>query len=86
LFPLATAELHEWKLLDVLNKGMIPAHFQQSNPGISLKAYVQDYMMEEVFQEGLVRNIPSFSRFFDSVGFSHGELTNYHIPGLRYRF
>jgi predicted AAA+ superfamily ATPase len=77
LFPLATPEIQDWKLLDILNKGMIPAHFQQSNPGRSLKAYLQDYMMEEVFQEGLVRNIPSFSRFFDAVGFSHGEMTNY---------
>ena len=77
LFPLVTPELHEWKLLDVLNKGMIPSHFQQPDAGRSLKAYVRDYLMEEVFQEGLVRNIPSFSRFFDSVGFSHGEMTNY---------
>jgi predicted AAA+ superfamily ATPase len=30
-----------------------------------------------VFDEGLTRNIPAFSRFFDSVGYSHGELTNY---------
>ncbi|MFA6126942.1 MAG: AAA family ATPase [Bacteroidales bacterium] len=77
LFPLVTAELTEWKLLDALNKGMIPSHFRQPDARRSLKAYVQDYMMEEVFQEGLVRNIPSFSRFFDSVGFSHGEMTNY---------
>jgi predicted AAA+ superfamily ATPase len=77
LFPLATPELHEWALLDVLNKGLIPSHFQQADASRSLKAYVQDYLMEEVFQEGLVRNIPSFSRFFDSIGFSHGEMTNY---------
>jgi len=30
-----------------------------------------------VFDEGLTRNIPAFSRFFDAVGYSHGELTNY---------
>ena len=34
-------------------------------------------MKEEVFQEGLVRNIPAFSRFFDAMGYSHGELTNF---------
>ncbi|MCX6270797.1 MAG: AAA family ATPase [Bacteroidetes bacterium] len=77
LFPLVTAELRDWSLLDVLNKGMIPSHFQQPDAKRSLRAYVQDYIMEEVIQEGLVRNIPSFSRFFDSVGFSHGEMTNY---------
>jgi len=30
-----------------------------------------------VFAEGLTRNIPAFSRFFDAMGYSHGELTNY---------
>jgi uncharacterized protein len=43
----------------------------------SLQAYVQDYLKEEVFDEGLTRNIPAFSRFFDAMGYSHGELTNY---------
>jgi hypothetical protein len=33
--------------------------------------------IEEVFAEGLIRNIPAFSRFFDAMGYSHGELTNY---------
>ena len=43
----------------------------------SLQAYVRDYLKEEVFDEGLTRNIPAFSRFFDAMGYSHGELTNY---------
>ena len=34
-------------------------------------------MKEEVFAEGLTRNIPAFSRFFEAIGYSHGELTNY---------
>ena len=32
---------------------------------------------EEVFDEGLTRNVAAFSRFFEAVGFSHGDLTNY---------
>jgi predicted AAA+ superfamily ATPase len=38
---------------------------------------VQDYLKEEIFAEGLARNIAAFSRFFEAVGYSHGELTNY---------
>jgi predicted AAA+ superfamily ATPase len=34
-------------------------------------------MKEEVFAEGLTRNIPAFSRFFDAVAYSHAEITNY---------
>jgi len=78
LFPLVTAELKNVDLLRVLNQGMIPVHYlQNQNYRKSLKAYVQDYLKEEVFNEGLVRNIPAFSRFFDAIGYSHGELTNY---------
>ena len=30
-----------------------------------------------MFAEGLVRNVAAFSRFFDALAFSHGELLNY---------
>lgn len=78
LFPLVSAELKNIDLLRALNHGMMPLHYlQDNNYARSLKAYVQDYLKEEVFSEGLVRNIPAFSRFFDAIGYSHGELTNY---------
>jgi len=79
MFPLVTAELKGINLLHVLNHGMIPTHYLQDDEECkrSLKAYIQDYLKEEVFAEGLTRNIPAFSRFFDAFGYSHGELTNY---------
>lgn len=77
MFPLVTAELEEVDLLKALNQGMIPTHYLQDNYRRSLSAYVRDYLKEEVFNEGLTRNIPAFSRFFDAMGYSHGELTNY---------
>ncbi|NCA75165.1 MAG: ATP-binding protein [Alphaproteobacteria bacterium] len=77
LFPLVTPELIEYELLTVLNRGTIPSHYFGSNPVKSLQAYTQDYLKEEVFSEGLVRNVPAFSRFFDAMGYSHGELINY---------
>jgi len=78
LFPFTTAELKKIDLLHVLNHGMVPIHYLQGEDyRRSLKAYVQDYLKEEVFAEGLTRNIPAFSRFFDAFGYSHGELTNY---------
>ncbi len=64
-------------LLRILNQGMIPVHYLQDNYRKSLDAYVRDYLKEEVFNEGLARNIPAFSRFFDAMGYSHGQLTNY---------
>ena len=77
MHPLVTPEVKAFSLLRALNRGMIPAHYIQEEYGRSLNAYVRDYLKEEVFAEGLTRNIPAFSRFFESMGYSHGELTNY---------
>ena len=64
MFPLVSAELQNINLLRALNHGLIPDHYLQDIYQPSLKAYVQDYLKEEVFAEGLTRNIPAFSRFF----------------------
>ncbi len=77
MFPFVTAELGSVDLLRILNHGMIPSHYLQEGYKKALKAYAQDYLKEEVFNEGMTRNIPAFSRFFDAMGYSHGELTNY---------
>jgi len=77
MFPLVTAELEKLNLLRALNQGMIPIHYLREDYKKALKAYTRDYLKEEVFAEGLTRNIPAFSRFFDAMGYSHGELTNY---------
>ena len=77
LFPLVSSELKELDLLKILNRGMIPQHYLQDQYKKSLQAYTRDYLKEEVFDEGLTRNIPAFSRFFDSMAYSHGELVNY---------
>ncbi len=77
MFPFVTAELGEFDLLEVLNRGLIPDHYQSPHYRKSLDAYVRDYLKEEVFDEGLTRNVPAFSRFFDAMAYSHGELTNY---------
>lgn len=77
MLPLAYPEIKDIDLLRVLNRGLIPSHYLSGHFKKSLRAYLQDYLKEEVFAEGLTRNIPAFSRFFESVGYSHGELTNY---------
>jgi uncharacterized protein len=77
MFPLTSREIEEVNLLKALNNGLIPQHYFQDHYKRSLKAYVNDYLKEEVFSEALVRNIPAFSRFFEEVGYSHGQLINY---------
>jgi predicted AAA+ superfamily ATPase len=77
MFPLTSIEVKDLSLKKVLNRGLIPAHYLQDSYRKSLLAYTRDYLKEEVFAEGLTRNIPAFSRFFDAMAYSHGGLINY---------
>jgi predicted AAA+ superfamily ATPase len=77
MFPLTTQELGDVDLLQALNRGLIPSHYLSEHYRRALDGYVRDYLKEEVFDEGLTRNVPAFSRFFEAIGYSHGELTNY---------
>lgn len=77
-YPLVYPEIkEEFNLLKIFNNGLIPLHFISNNPRKLLKAYVEDYLTNEIRAEGLVRNIAAFNRFIDSIAFSHGELLNY---------
>jgi predicted AAA+ superfamily ATPase len=44
---------------------------------MELKAYVHDYLKEEIQAESLLRNIPAFSRFLVSAAAANGMLFNY---------
>lgn len=79
MVPLTTREIGEYSLLKVLNQGLIPSHYTapEEHYRKSLKAYVTDYLKEEVFEEGIVRNVQAFSRFFDALAYCQGELINY---------
>ena len=76
-YPLTSKEIPEFDLITAMNHGLIPNHYLQKNPTRSLRAYVADYLREEIQQEGLVRNLPAFARFLDAIAFTHGQLTNY---------
>ncbi len=76
-YPLVYPEIKDFDLMRVLNYGTIPSHYTSSNPKKSLKAYIEDYLTQEIKSEGLVRNLPAFAKFLDSVGFSNGEMVSY---------
>jgi uncharacterized protein len=76
-YPLVYPEINDFDLLKVLNTGLIPSHYLSSDISRSLEAYVQDYLKEEIMAEGLVRHLPAFARFLDTVAFSNGELVNF---------
>ena len=77
MHPLVSIEVGDLDLLPALNRGLVPAHYLAPGYKRSLEAYVVDYLKEEVFDEGLTRNVAAFSRFFEAMGYSHGDLTSY---------
>ena len=77
MFPLTCGELKDVDLMKALTCGLLPPHYFSPAPRRSLKAYVEDYLKEEIMAEGLVRNLPSFARFMDAMAYSHGEITNF---------
>ena len=77
LHPLTWPEVPDFDLLRALNHGLIPEHYDSWHHRRALAGYVDDYLKEEVFDEGLTRNAPAFSRFFEALAFCHGELLNY---------
>jgi len=77
-FPFVFPELKgEWDLVKVLNYGLIPSHYLNPNPEALLRSYVEEYLMQEIKLEALVRNLPSFIRFLDSFAYHNTELINY---------
>jgi predicted AAA+ superfamily ATPase len=77
LFPLTTPEMKEYRLERILNHGLIPLHYAESEPERSLRGYVLDYIEQEIHNEALTRNVPAFAKFMEAVAVTHGRLINY---------
>jgi len=76
--PFSYYELKDsFDLIKALNWGTLPPIYLSSSPRRLLESYVGTYLREEVAQEGLVRNIPSFSRFLEVAATCHGQLINF---------
>lgn len=76
-YPLAYPEIPNFNLLRALNNGTVPSHYLSDHVTLLHEAYVTDYLTHEIREEGLVRNLPDFARFLDSVAFSNAQLVNY---------
>ena len=77
LHPLAWPEVPDFDLLRALDRGLVPEHYDSPRHRRALAGYVDDYLKEEVFDEGLTRNVAAFARFFDALGFCHGQVLNF---------
>jgi predicted AAA+ superfamily ATPase len=77
LYPLVTKEIGSIDLDRSLVSGFLPSHYLSPDSAMDLKAYVGDYLKEEIQAEALTRNLPAFSRFLQSAAITNGMLLNY---------
>jgi predicted AAA+ superfamily ATPase len=77
-YPLVKEELGERFSLDhALKFGMLPDVWNEPEHAVGiLTAYADTYLREEVLQEGLVKNLGSFSRFLEVAGLMNGQIIN----------
>ncbi|OFZ79293.1 MAG: ATPase [Bdellovibrionales bacterium RIFOXYD1_FULL_53_11] len=72
--PLTCWELGaDFKLDHALKWGMLPRVWTHDNPSDFLATYVHTFLKEEVFAEGLTRNLHAFSRFLEICSFSQAQ-------------
>jgi uncharacterized protein len=78
LFGLTYSELGlDFDLEKILNRGYLPAVYASDSWTELHRSYCADYLKEEVASEGLVRNIPVFSRFLNVAALSDAEILSY---------
>lgn len=77
LCPLVYKEVSGFNLEQAMISGLLPPHYLSSDPILDLRAYVGDYLKQEIATEAVVRSIPSFSDFLFVSAIHSGELINY---------
>lgn len=77
MFPLTFAEVEGFDLERVMTSGLLPPHFLSDRPKEDMRAYLADYLKEEIAAEALVQNIPAFTEFLSVAAVTSSELLNY---------
>jgi len=75
--PLSACEVRGFDLDAALRSGLVPPHLLSPDPAQDLRAYVADYLREEIAAEAAVRNIPAFAEFLRVAALTSSELLNY---------
>lgn len=77
--PLCYPEISQFDfdINSALISGFLPSHIQSTDPSQDLRAYIADYLKEEIATEAVVQNIPAFAEFLRVAALCSGELINY---------
>ncbi len=77
MHPLTASEIGDgFDLNKSLRYGLLPISYTSDDSKHFLESYFTTYLREEILQEGLVRNLGTFSRFMEIASFSQGAQLN----------
>jgi len=78
LHPLSYKELGvRFELCRAVKRGLLPSIYFSEDPQADLQAYTGLYLQQEIVAEGLIRNIPAFSRFLRVAALCNGKIVNF---------
>ncbi len=77
MMPLSMREVEGWDLERAMFSGLLPPHFLSQKPAEDLRAYIADYLKEEIAAEAKEQNIPAFAEFLRVAALTSSELLNY---------
>ena len=77
LYPLVWPEVTDFQIDRAVQNGMIPRHYMVENATKRLSGYITVYLVEEIREEGEVRELDAFERFMEVAAISDGEMLNY---------
>lgn len=67
----------DFELDRMLNNGYLPVFYSAARPERIQSSYVSGYLKDEIAAEGLVRNLPGYSRFLNMAALSDAGMVNY---------
>lgn len=67
----------DFNLVKLLNRGYLPAVYAAEDWKEYHRSYCADYLKEEIANEGLVRNVPVFSRFLNAAALSDTKVLSW---------
>jgi predicted AAA+ superfamily ATPase len=78
LHPLTCRELGKrFDLVRALERGLLPSIYFSDDPSADLESYTGLYLQQEIVAEGVIRNIPAFSRFLRIAALCNGTIVNF---------
>ena len=78
LLGLSAVEIgKDFNIEHMLNSGPIPSHYTSKNPLRMIQSYIDDYLKEEILQEGLIRSLPIFSDFLRVAAIGDTQVVNF---------